>query len=153
MQGVVDINSLNPRQSTFPEKDILAPAAAKLAAGMKLSDLGKALPAFKRMTDRHVRATKKQISGHVIRVDSFGNLITNIPKEAFEMLSKDRTYTLQLNKEIFKRLYDNYHQVEPGEALILFNSLGLLEIAVNMGHAADLFGAGYDSAVIINFDE
>lgn len=152
-QGTVNINSINPLSSTFPERDIIAPAAAKLASGIKLIDLGKAMPGFKRMIDRHVKATKKQIAGHVIKVDNYGNLITNIPKEAFDILSKGKSYSIQLSKEIFRRLNENYNQVEPGEAVVLFNSQGLLEIAVNMGNAAELFGAGYDSSVIINFEE
>jgi len=153
VQGVVDINSLKPIESTFPERDIMAAAATKLASGMKLADLGRSLPNFKRMIDRHVKATRKQISGHVIRIDNYGNLITNIPKEAFDVLSKDKNYTIQFGREIHRRLYDNYYQVEPGECVVMFNSLGLLEIAINQGNAAELFGMIYDSAVMITFDE
>lgn len=152
-QGVVDINSIKPIQSTFPEKDIMAGAAAKLASGMKLSDLGQPIPNFKRMIDRHVKATRKLISGHVIRVDNFGNLITNIPKDTFDILSKDKNYTIQIGREIHRRLYDNYYQVEPGESLVLFNSLGLLEIAINQGNASELLGMAYDSTVLITFDD
>ncbi len=152
-QGVVNINSLNSLESTFPERDIMAVAATKIAGGMKLSELGKALPHFKRMTDRHVKATKKQIAGHVLRIDNYGNLMTNIPKEAFDVLSKNKNYSIQFGREVFRRINDNYNQVEPGEAVVLFNSLGFLEVAVNQGNAAELFNMVYDSAVVINFDE
>ena len=86
-QNLVELNTVNPLRTTFPEKDIFAPAAVKLASGVALSDLGKPMLTFKKMIDRQVKATKKQITGTVIKVDNFGNLITNIPKEAFDVLS------------------------------------------------------------------
>jgi len=82
---VVALNSVNPVESTFAERDIFASASAKLASGVSISDLGKPLATFKKMIDRAVKATKKQITGQVIHVDNFGNAITNIPKEAFDI--------------------------------------------------------------------
>lgn len=152
-QYLAQLNAVSPVVSTFPERDIFAPAAAKLASGVSLTDLGKPLPGFKRMIDRQVKATKKQITGQVIRVDSAGNLITNIPKEAFDVLSKDRAYTIQFGGEKFRRIHTQYYQAEQGECFILFNSLGLLEIGIYRGNASELLGLSYDSTVNINFDE
>jgi S-adenosylmethionine hydrolase len=152
-QYMAQLNTLSPITSTFPERDILAPAAAKLASGVSLTDLGKPLPALKRMIDRQVKATKKQITGQVIRVDAAGNLITNIPKEAFEILSKDKAYTVQFAGEKFRRIHTQYNQAEQGECFILFNSLGLLEIGIYKGNASELLGLTYDSTVNILFDE
>jgi S-adenosylmethionine hydrolase len=138
---------------TFPERDIFAPAAAKLASGVSMDKLGKPLASFKRMIDRQVKATKKQISGHVIHVDNFGNLITNIPKEAFDILSRGKVYTIQFGGEKFKRIHTQYNQADEGECFLLFNSLGLLEIGIYKGNAAELLGLGYDSMVGIVFEE
>ena len=142
-----------PISSTFPERDIFAPAAARLASGVSITDLGKPLPAIKRMIDRQVKATKKQISGQVVRVDSAGNLITNIPKEAFDILSKEKPYTIQFGGEKFRRIHGSYNQAEEGECFILFNSLGLLEIGIYKGNASELLGLTYDSMVNISFEE
>ncbi len=142
-----------PIQSTFPERDVFAPAAAKLASGVSITDLGKPLSGIKRMIDRQVKATKKQISGQVIRVDGAGNLITNIPKEAFDVLSKEKAYTIQFGGEKFRRMHTHYHQAEEGECFLIFNSLGLLEIGIYKGNAAELLGLSYDSMVNIAFDE
>lgn len=139
--------------TTFPERDIFAPAAARLASGVSITELGKPLPSFKRMTDRQVKATKKGITGTIIRVDYFGNLITNIPKEAFDVLSKGKNYTVQFGGEKFRKLHTHYHQAEQGECFILFNSLGLLEIGIFKGNASELLGLEYDSTVNIVFDE
>ncbi len=152
-QYIAELNTINPVQTTFPEKDIFAIAAAKLASGVSLTDLGKPLPAFTRMIDRQVKATKKQITGSVIRVDNFGNLITNIPKEVFDVLSKDKAYTIQFGGEKFRRMNSNYFEVEEGDCFLLFNSLNLLEVGVNRGNASELFGMQYDSVVNIIFEE
>jgi S-adenosylmethionine hydrolase len=152
-QNLVELNAINSIQSTFPEKDIFAPAAAKLASGVAMGDLGKPMGTFKKMIDRQVKATRKQITGHVIHVDNFGNLITNIPKDAFDVLSKDKTYTIQFGGEKFRRIHTQSHQADEGECFLLFNSLALLEIGIYKGNASELLGLAYDSMVNIIFDE
>lgn len=152
-QTLIELNTINSINSTFPERDIFAPAAVKLASGIALSDLGKPLPSFKKMIDRQVKATKKQIAGTIIHVDSVGNLITNIPKEAFEYLSVNKGYTIQFAGEKFRRIHTNYNQADDGECFIIFNSLGLLEIGIYKGNASELLGLGYDSSVNIFFEE
>jgi S-adenosyl-L-methionine hydrolase (adenosine-forming) len=152
-QMIAQLNTINPVETTFPERDIFAVAAAKIASGVALKDLGKPMSAIKRMIDRQVKATKKQITGQIVRVDNAGNLISNIPKEAFDILSKGKTYTIQFGSEKFKRIQTQYHQAEEGECFILFNSLGLLEIGIYKGNASELLGLGYDSVVNIVFDE
>ncbi len=152
-QNLVELNTVNPLRTTFPEKDIFAPAAVKLASGVALSDLGKPMLTFKKMIDRQVKATKKQITGTVIKVDNFGNLITNIPKEAFDVLSSGKTYSVQFRREKFTRINTQYNEVEEGECFLLFNSLGLLEIGINKGNASELLGLSYDSTVNIIFEE
>ena len=152
-QFIAELNTIQPIQTSFPEKDIFAPAAAKLASGVGNADIGRPMGTFKKMIDRQVKATKKLIAGHVIRVDNFGNLITNIPKEAFEILSKGKTFTVQFGGEKFRRILTNYNQAEEGECFLLFNSSGLLEIGIYKGNASELLGLAYDSMVNITFDE
>jgi len=149
----VSLNSINPMLTTFPEKDIMAPAAARLASGVALTTLGKPLTEFKRMLNRQVKATRKIIAGHVMRVDNFGNLITNILKQDFDILSKGKTFTIQFGGERVRRIQTDYHQVDQGDCFVLFNSLGLLEIGINKGNGSELLGLQYDSPVNITFDE
>lgn len=152
-QQLVELNSINSINTTFPERDVFAPAAAKLASGVSITNLGKPMPVFKKMIDRQVKATKKQITGSIVRVDSVGNLITNIPREAFEVLSKGKAFTIQFGGEKFRRIHQQYHQAEQGECFLVFNSLGLLEIGIFKGNASELLGLGYDSVVNIIFEE
>jgi len=152
-QQVVALNSVATIESTFPEKDILAPAAAKLASGVAITSLGNPLSNYKKMTDRHVKATRRQIAGHVIRVDHYGNLITNIPRSDFDVLSKGKNFTIQFGGEKFRRIHNNYNQAEQGDCFVIFNSLGLLEIGIYKGNANELLGLEYDSPISITFDE
>jgi S-adenosylmethionine hydrolase len=152
-QQLVELNAINGISTTFPERDVFAPAAVKLASGVSITNLGKPMPSFKKMIDRQVKATKKQITGTVIRVDGMGNLITNIPKEAFDILSQGKLYTVQFGGEKFRRIHTQYHQAEQGECFMVFNSLGLLEVGIYKGNASELLGLDYDSTVSILFEE
>ncbi len=152
-QQVVQLNSVNPIQTTFPEKDILAPAAARLASGVTITTLGKPLNSFRKSMNRQVKATKRIIAGHVVRVDNYGNLITNIAKVDFEILTKGRTFTIQFGGEKFKRIHTNYYQTEQGDCFLIFNSQDLLEIGIYKGNASELLGLQYDSPVNVTFDE
>jgi len=150
---VVNLNVLNPVRTTFPARNILAVAAAKIASGRALTDLGPRLETYKRMKLSEPKANQKLISGHVIRVDHFGNLITNIDQRTFNILSKDKKYTISFARERLSRIHEFMHQVEPGEVFIIFNDLGLMEVGVNMGNARNLLGLDYDSPILINFEE
>jgi len=150
--AVVDITPKDS-VSTFQAIDIMCPAAAKLSNGTSIEELGTPLNSFKMMLPRHLRATKKQISGNVIRVDHYGNLITNIAKEPFDILSKDKAYNIVYGRDNSRKIHTYYGQVEPGDCFLVFNNQGLLEIGIYQGNASQLLGLGFDSPIMINFEE
>ncbi|MBL7847181.1 MAG: SAM-dependent chlorinase/fluorinase [Cyclobacteriaceae bacterium] len=152
-QNLVELNSINSISTSFPERDILAQAAARLASGVTITSLGKPLDDYRKLVARLVKATKRQILGHVIRVDRFGNLITNIDKSDFDILSKGKLFTVQFGGEKFRRIHTSYHQADQGDCFLLFNSAGLLEIGIYKGNASELLGLSYDSPVNILFEE
>lgn len=149
----VDINSIKPIETTFPAKEIFAPAATKLASNTALQDLGQPLAELKKMLGRHLKANKSLISGHIIRVDNYGNLISNIEKTAFDILSKGKTYNITFGRENARRVNTSINQVEAGDIFVIFNELGFLEVGINQGRASDLLGLAYDSPIMIKFDE
>lgn len=151
--GIWEINSSGSSHTTFPEKEIFAEAAARLAVGQDPAILGRPVTEVKRLIDRQVKATKKQITGSIIRVDHFGNLVTNIPKQAFDVLSKGKTFTIQFGGEKFRRIHGSYNQADQGECFIVFNSHDFLEIGIFKGNASELLGLEYDGMVNIVFDE
>lgn len=140
-------------QGSFPTKNIMAKAAAMLASGSGLNDIGAYTKDYLRKIDRKFRATKKQISGNVIRVDHYGNLITNIEKEVFGILWKDRPFKIHFGRETLTKINNCYSEVEDGDCFVIFNDLGLLEIGINKGDASRLLGLKYDSPVMILFEE
>ena len=151
-QQLVALNAINTISTTFPERDIFAHAAVKLASGIAITNLGKPMPMFKKMIDRQIKATKKQITGTIVRVDNMGNLITNISKEVFDILAEGKVYTIMFGGEKFKKFHTQYNQAEQGECFIVFNSSGLLEIGIYKGNASELLGLDYDGVVNILFE-
>lgn len=148
---IVRFADIHIKDSTFPTKDILAPIAAKVASGAAIHDFGGPLQSIKKMVARQIKATKKQIIGYVLRVDGYGNMITNIPKDVFDKLNPGK-FRIEFGREVLESLNKSYHDVEPGDCFAFFNSLNLLEIGINHGHGADLLGLKYDSPIHIHFD-
>ncbi len=139
--------------STFPARDILAENAAKLATGISLEDLGDELANYKRLIGRSVRATRKEIAGTVIKIDYYGNLITNIEKKVFNDILNNRKYIIKFGRQEAYSLNTQSNEAEPGDWFVYFNHLGLLEIGIRNGNASQLLGLHFDSPVWIKFEE
>ncbi|HEX6334142.1 MAG TPA: SAM-dependent chlorinase/fluorinase [Flavisolibacter sp.] len=88
------------------------------------------------------------IEGQIIFIDNFENVIVNITQEQFEEQRKGRRFKIVFKRdEIIERISGSYADVPQGEKLVLFNSAGYMEIAINKGNAAGLFGLrGYNEA-------
>ncbi|MCC9167847.1 SAM hydrolase/SAM-dependent halogenase family protein [Pontibacter harenae] len=147
---VVELNTDFPLMP-FPAKDLLAPAAAYLAKGGDIEVLGEKTYDFRQLLNRQLRLNDHSISGHVIHVDRYGNLITDITRDSVETIAHGRTFTIHFARETVGRIFSNYNQVDPGDCCCIFNSQGLLCIGINKGHAAELLGLGFDSQVDIRF--
>jgi S-adenosylmethionine hydrolase len=81
------------------------------------------------------------IEGQIIFIDNFENVIVNITHEQFEEQRKGRSFRIVFKRdEMIDRISESYADVSEGEKLALFNSAGYLEIAINKGNAAGLFG-------------
>ncbi len=93
------------------------------------------------------------IEGRIIYVDRFENVVVNITRNDFEHVRKGRGFRIVFRgNEVIQRISDNYSQVPEGGKLAFFNTAGYLEIAVNKGNAAGLFGLlPFDSNVSQSF--
>lgn len=140
------------RTEKNPNKEIPA-AVAKLAQGEKPENMGEPAAEFKQFMRRKSRATKKEISGHVIHIDHFGNLITNIDKVDFDILSRDRNYTIFFAREHVNSLQTSVDQVDPGDVFVMFTDGEQLMIGINQGSGSQLLGLEYDSPVTIQFED
>ena len=119
----------NPPSNTFHGRDIMAPAAAMLAAGEPLSRIARPMdnPVLLEIVPAEDRAT----SGRVIHVDHFGNATTNLRRPCVEKPA----VSVRVNGKVLAKLKRTYWDVAPGKPLALIGSSGLLEIAVRDGSA------------------
>ncbi|MFN0215126.1 MAG: S-adenosyl-l-methionine hydroxide adenosyltransferase family protein [Saprospiraceae bacterium] len=137
----------------FAVKNIFADAVAHLAGGKPFEELGEhAAPLLQRISIQPV-ITPTRIRGTVILVDNFENVVVNIRRETFESAANGRSFSLFFKRnDPITQLSGNYCDVAVGEQLCLFNMADYLEIAVNMGKAATLFGLKVEDVVEIVFD-
>ncbi|CAN5484273.1 S-adenosyl-l-methionine hydroxide adenosyltransferase family protein [soil metagenome] len=82
------------------------------------------------------------IDSQIIYIDNFENVVLNLTKEEFEEIRRNRKFKIVLmrNSEFITKISDHYAAVQPGENLAFFNAAGYLEIAINKGNVAGLFG-------------
>jgi S-adenosylmethionine hydrolase len=99
-----------------------------------------------------VKANRELIQGHVVHVDDYGNLITNISKVDYDILSKDKNVLIKFRNYGLPKVLNHYHDTKGGEAFAIFNAEGFLEIGIKEGNAAELLGLEYSSMVTIKFD-
>lgn len=94
----------------------------------------------------------KEIRGTVIYVDEFENAITNISRESFEKVRSGRQFALYFKRfDPITYMCSHYSEVEIGETLCRFNSLGYLEISINLGKAASALGLKLNDTIQIEF--
>jgi S-adenosylmethionine hydrolase len=148
---IVELTKDAAYNNAFPEKTILSSTAVALASGISIYNVGTQVNNIKEMLNRQLRVTKHQIFGHVIHIDHYGNAITNISQELFEKEKKNRSFTVTFAKESIDVISDSYESMENGDCIIMFNSMGLLEIAISQGNASELFGLDFDSQVKVEF--
>ncbi len=137
--------------TTFHGRDVFAPAAAILAAGASLSEIGEPSEELQPLHWALPIPDEQGIRGWIVHVDHFGNSITNISRELFEKHRCSREVTCYVGNGVLKGLHDTYGTVEKGEPLLLFGSSGYLEVAVNAGNAASLLNIRKGNPVNVVF--
>ncbi len=146
----IDVSS-----STFPARDIFPTLASQIVTGKDPETLGGKLDQMETLFARQLKATKKEIVGHVVNVDYFGNLITNIPEKEFRAILKlngnEARYHVRFGRESFQTLHQYFTDVDSGDCYVFFNSIGYLQIGINKGNASQLLGLGIDAPVHIEF--
>jgi hypothetical protein len=117
---------------TFHGRDIFAPAAAHLSLRVDPREMGPvvAIADLTRLTIPEPRREGTALLGEVIRIDSFGNLITNISQEDVGGFAEDSSIEIEIKGKYIKGLKRSYEEGEEGEVICLWGSAGLLEIAL-----------------------
>jgi S-adenosylmethionine hydrolase len=132
---------------TFEGRDRFAPAAAYLAKGIALVSLGKSIANYQVIDLPAPAAGEHELIGEVVRVDRFGNLITNIDRRAFDQFAAARSMAIDIGGRDVPRIVATYAEAPPGELCALFGSTDHLEVAINAGDAAAFLGLGRGAPV------
>ncbi|MFN8206659.1 MAG: SAM-dependent chlorinase/fluorinase [Bacteroidales bacterium] len=139
--------------SAFPVPDVFVPAAVHLAQGGAIRELGSLVNEWNRLSPIVPVVDDAVIMGSVVYIDSYRNAITNITREMFDKTGKGRPFEIfvQSNHYRITRINTGYSETTSGELLALFNSSGLLEIAICNGNASELLNLDTRSVVRVKF--
>jgi hypothetical protein len=131
---------------TFEGRDWFAPVAGWLASGLPIESLGPTVADIERVRLPRPRMALESIEGEVLRVDHFGNLVTNIDRASLAEAVGESPRILVAG-HVLDGLAETYAAVERGALCALFGSTGHLEIAASGGSAAAVLNAGRGTVV------
>jgi hypothetical protein len=133
---------------TFHGRDIFSPVAAHLARGLAPAELGNTISDYVRLGfSKPAQAGANTWSGTILRVDRFGNLVTNLDSASWQHLI-DHKFEMRIGWHVVTRAAQTYGEMRAGEMFVIAGSSGLLEVSVNQASAAQLMearaGAGFE---------
>ena len=130
---------------TFCGRDVFAPVAGMLASGGAVEEIAREIPSIAQFDIPQAHsAVQGGIAGIILYIDSFGNAMSNIPRDMVGGRVKVRAAGVEI-----EGVSKSYAENEPGSALAIFNSYDMLEIAVNRGSAAEKLGIKEGMEVIV----
>ena len=144
----LDVNLNN----SFSEK-FMGEIASKLASGINYTTLGIPKKDIKSFMNVEVSVTQNKIIGYSMRIDHYGNIITNITKSDFNRVLEKNSGSFEINLGVDKicELSKSYNDVNIADLFALFNFNEYLEIGMNKGSASDLLGIKNHTPITINF--
>jgi S-adenosylmethionine hydrolase len=138
---IVDLNReeyfLSHITSTFHGRDVFAPVSAHLSTGKDLLEMGSVIEDPVRLDMPVPSKRTDYLYGQIMRVDHFGNLITNIRRDVLEEFLGQYDPVISVGNLEIKKLENIYSDADKGYPLALINSADMLEIAVNLGRASE----------------
>lgn len=167
---IVEINIHDRLESSFSVLDVFVQVAAHIARGGTLEVIGKPLDTYKRIFEVQPKISSdlSSISGNVIYIDNYGNVISNITEKLFKEVGKGRDFTLNASRYTFDKINYKYCDIvdfnqdpmfrqSDGNKLAIFNSAGFIEIAIyksnltTVGGASTLLGLDYRDSITVDF--
>jgi S-adenosylmethionine hydrolase len=129
-----------PVSATFHGRDIFAPVAARVAAGVSPTRLGQLIQNHLRLTfERPSRTARRGWTGSILHVDHFGNVVTNIPVDDFPQI-EEQAFQVVIGLRTIDKLAHSYAEMPSGELFAIIGSSGYLEISANQQSAAKMLG-------------
>ena len=142
----------HPVSNTFHGRDVFAPVAAWLSRGVEPERFGCVVENRVTLRLPEVRRSGRDgLAGTVLRVDKFGNLITNLRAERYRERLQAGEFLLSIGEHRVHQLCRSYREAKGSEPFVIWGSLGLLEISCNQASAADRLEAGVDDEFELRF--
>ena len=142
---------LNPISPTFHGRDVFAPTAGWLSKAFQTEAFGEVVTDFVRFTMPKAKSTGQAVKGVILRVDAFGNLMTNLTEEELPIGALDGgPIKMAVNGKPVLRFARTFASGNPGEPIAVLGSAGYVEIAVNRGSAARTLGANRGAEVTLD---
>ena len=131
----------NQHKNTIYCTSVFAKAFNEVRNGKTLEEIGDATVSIQVKNPLRPLLGNNWMEGQIIFIDNFENVIVNITRDEFEEQRRGRSFTIVFKRdEVIDKISDTYADVQEGEKLAVFNSANYLEIAINKGNAAGLFG-------------
>jgi S-adenosylmethionine hydrolase len=143
---------MQPVSNTFHARDVFAPVAGWLAKGVDSGKFGDEITDYARFNAPKPKAADgRTLRGVVLKVDRFGNLVTNFTPQDVPMLfqATPPAFKIVIGKTEITEIRSNYAEGMPNEVFGILGSMGYLEIAANRAAAAQLTGSGKGSEVSV----
>jgi S-adenosylmethionine hydrolase len=135
---------------TFEGRDRFAPAAAWLAKGVQLSALGRPFTDYQELDIPVVQLEDERLTGVVLRLDRFGNLVTNIDRKHFDKFAAGGSIDIRVGEHAVGRLVETYTDIAENEICALFGGTEHLEIAANATSAVARLGVERGARVVVS---
>jgi len=141
---------LNPVSKTFHGRDVFAPVAAWLTKGWQTPSMGDEITDYKKFSMPKPKEADGGLKGVVLRVDAFGNLVTNFRAEHLaEDALENGNFKMQVGTQAVTKFVDTFAHGAAGEPIAYVGSSGYIEIGVNKGSAARTLALGRGIPVIL----
>ncbi len=139
-------------------KDVFVNTAIHLLNKNKVEDIGILTSDYYKAIQFESFVNENTLRGKGIYIDDFGNIITNITKQQFTEVVGKRNFSITLPGTRINKIHNTYDEVKHGQPLVIFNSFGNLEIAINGGSAQKMLcprdiGSKFDFNLMIEFHD
>ena len=144
-----------PVSNTFHGRDVFAPVAAYLAKMVDSHKFGDEIEDYvKFAAPRPKAAGENRMRGVVLKIDRFGNLISNVtPEDVPALFAESAKFKIVVGSREVTAIRKSFSEGAPGEVFGVIGSMGYLEIVANRASAAQITGAGKGSEVSIFLGE
>jgi S-adenosylmethionine hydrolase len=137
--------------ATFHGRDIMAPVAARLSLGLEPARLGEVQQALFQLEWPEARVGERKIEGAIESIDSFGNLITNIPADALADVPRGEQTTVTCDEHETQGIFTTYEDQPAMTLIALVGSSGKLELAIVGDSAKIMLGVSVGAPVTVKW--